>query len=99
MGARTRRWRRALEVTRVARRSGLVRVLAEIGVVGDKPATRQGAIEFRGALEELGTTYIKLGQLLSSRPDLLPDRHAGNGQKAAPKLRSGEHGRIARERR
>jgi ubiquinone biosynthesis protein len=30
-------------------------------------------IEFRRALEELGTTYIKLGQLLSSRPDLLPD--------------------------
>src|SRR5687767_5280565 len=73
MGARTRRWRRALEVTRVARRSGLLRVLAEIGVVGDKPATRQGAVEFRAALEELGTTYIKLGQLLSSRPDLLPD--------------------------
>ena len=73
MGARTRRWRRAFEVTRVARRSGLLRVLAEIGVVGDKPATRAGAVEFRGALEELGTTYIKLGQLLSSRPDLLPD--------------------------
>ena len=73
MGARTRRWRRALEVTRVARRSGLLRVLAEIGVVGDRPATREGAVEFRRALEELGTTYIKLGQLLSSRPDLLPD--------------------------
>jgi ubiquinone biosynthesis protein len=73
MGARTRRWRRALQVTRVARRSGLLRVLAEIGVVGDRPATREGAVEFRRALEELGTTYIKLGQLLSSRPDLLPD--------------------------
>jgi ubiquinone biosynthesis protein len=73
MGARTRRLRRALEVTRVARRTGLLRVLGEIGVVGDRPATRKGAIEFRLALEELGTTYIKLGQLLSSRPDLLPD--------------------------
>ena len=73
MGARTRRWRRAFQVTRVARRTGLLRVLAEIGVVGDKPATREGAVEFRRALEELGTTYIKLGQLLSSRPDLLPD--------------------------
>jgi ubiquinone biosynthesis protein len=73
MGARTRRWRRALEVTRVARRSGLLRVLGEIGVVGDRPASREGAVEFRRALEELGTTYIKLGQLLSSRPDLLPD--------------------------
>ncbi len=73
MGARTRRWSRALHVTRVARRSGLLRVLGEIGIVGDRPATRESAVEFRLALEELGTTYIKLGQLLSSRPDLLPD--------------------------
>jgi predicted unusual protein kinase regulating ubiquinone biosynthesis (AarF/ABC1/UbiB family) len=48
-------------------------VLAEIGVVGSRQATREGARNFRQALEELGTTYIKLGQLLSSRPDLLPD--------------------------
>src|SRR6266480_3340740 len=60
-------------VTRVARRSGILRVLHELGVVGSRPATREGAEEFRQALEELGTTYIKLGQLLSSRPDLLPD--------------------------
>src|SRR5204862_7116961 len=60
-------------VTRVARRSGILRVLHELGVVGSRPATREGAREFREALEELGTTYIKLGQLLSSRPDLLPD--------------------------
>jgi ubiquinone biosynthesis protein len=73
MGARTERLRRALYVGRVARRSGLLRVLRELGVWGARPATRQGAVEFRRALEELGTTYIKLGQLLSSRPDLLPD--------------------------
>jgi ubiquinone biosynthesis protein len=48
-------------------------VLAELGVVGRREATREGARRFREALEELGTTYIKLGQLLSSRPDLLPD--------------------------
>src|SRR5437764_10070985 len=73
VGARTQRARRALEVTRVARRSGLLRVLREIGVRGERPATREGARSFRLALERLGTTYIKLGQLLSSRPDLLPD--------------------------
>jgi hypothetical protein len=65
--------RRALEVGRVARRGRLLRVLGEVGVVGDKPATREGARAFRLGLEELGTTYVKLGQLLSSRSDLLPD--------------------------
>ncbi len=64
---------RALEVTRVARRGHLLRVLREVGVVSAKPATREGAVEFRQSLEELGTTFLKLGQLLSSRPDLLPD--------------------------
>jgi predicted unusual protein kinase regulating ubiquinone biosynthesis (AarF/ABC1/UbiB family) len=67
------RAKRALEVARTARRKHLHRVLREIGVVGERPATREGAVEFRNALEELGTTYLKLGQLLSSRPDLLPD--------------------------
>ena len=68
------RARRAFEVTRVARRGRLLRVLRELGAVGGgKPATPESARAFRLALEELGTTYLKLGQLLSSRPDLLPD--------------------------
>src|ERR671930_700715 len=73
MGQRTQRVKRALYVGRVARRGRLLRVLRELGVWGNRPATQEGAREFRHALEELGTTYIKLGQLLSSRPDLLPD--------------------------
>jgi ubiquinone biosynthesis protein len=73
MGPRTERIKRAVHVGRVARRGGLLRVLRELGVWGSRPATREGALEFRQALEQLGTTYIKLGQLLSSRPDLLPD--------------------------
>ncbi len=74
MGQRARRARRALEVTRVARRGRLLRVLREVGAVGsERPATVEGARAFRRSLEELGTTYVKLGQLLSSRPDLLPD--------------------------
>src|SRR4051795_12152009 len=73
MGVRLERFKRALYVGRVAKRTGLLRVLRELGVWGSRPATREGAEEFRRALEELGTTYIKLGQLLSSRPDLLPD--------------------------
>ena len=66
---------RTFEVTRVARRGHLLRVLREVGAVGDRPATREGAVRFREALEELGTTFIKLGQILSSRPDLLPDMY------------------------
>jgi ubiquinone biosynthesis protein len=77
VGARYQRVKRALHVTRVARRGGIFRVLHEIGIVGERPATREGAVQFRHALEELGTTYIKLGQLLSSRPDLLPDVYIG----------------------
>jgi predicted unusual protein kinase regulating ubiquinone biosynthesis (AarF/ABC1/UbiB family) len=65
--------RRALELTRVARRTHLVGVLREVGVVGERQPTRESAVRFREALEELGTTFVKLGQLLSSRPDLLPD--------------------------
>src|SRR5918996_6322071 len=72
-GARFRRVRRVVEVTRVARRAHILRVLREIGVAGERRATAERAAEFRAALEALGTTYIKLGQILSSRPDLLPD--------------------------
>ena len=75
MGPRAERVKRALYVGRVARRTGLLRVLRELGVWGNRPATSEGAVEFRHGLEELGTTYIKLGQLLSSRPDLLPDAY------------------------
>jgi predicted unusual protein kinase regulating ubiquinone biosynthesis (AarF/ABC1/UbiB family) len=73
MGVRIQRVRRAAELARVARSRRLLRVLREIGVVGARPATRESAREFRHALEELGTTFVKLGQLLSSRPDVLPD--------------------------
>ena len=69
MGRRTERMKRALQVTSVARQRSLLRVLRELGVVGQRPATREGAVEFRHALEELGTTYLKLGQLLASRHD------------------------------
>jgi predicted unusual protein kinase regulating ubiquinone biosynthesis (AarF/ABC1/UbiB family) len=73
-GPRRQRLRRALQVGRTARNAHVGRVLRELGVVGGgRPATREGAVRFRTALEELGTAYVKLGQLLSSRPDLLPD--------------------------
>ena len=100
MGARTQRVRRALQVTGVARRRRLLRVLRELGVVGDRPATREGAVEFRRALEQLGTTYLKLGQLLSSRPDLLPDvyiEELGKLVDEVPPFPFGQVERIVRE--
>ena len=43
---------------------------------GVRPEVPQGAVELREALEDLGPTYVKLGQLLSTRGDLLPDGYA-----------------------
>jgi ubiquinone biosynthesis protein len=72
---------RAFEVTRAARHGRLLRVLREVGLAGSADATPEGAERFRRALEELGTTFVKLGQLLSSRPDLLPDVYIDELQK------------------
>jgi len=62
-----------MNTAKAARRGHLLRVLREVGVVGSTEATREAAVQFRETLEELGATFVKLGQLLSSRPDLLPD--------------------------
>jgi len=74
-GRRFERMRRVASTLGTARRRRLLRVLRELRVVGGRPATVEGAREFRRGLEELGTTYVKLGQLLSSRPDLIPDEY------------------------
>jgi ubiquinone biosynthesis protein len=65
--------KRTVEVTQAARRAHLLRVLRELGVAGEREPSRESAVGLREALEELGPTYVKLGQLLSSRSDLLPD--------------------------
>ena len=73
-GSSRGRFGRVLEIGRTARNTRVLNLLRELGVVGSgAPATREGARELRRALEELGVTYVKLGQLLSSRPDLMPD--------------------------
>ena len=51
----------------------LVAELTDAGRAGDAEAARLGLPErIRLVFEELGPTFIKLGQILSTRPDLLP---------------------------
>lgn len=58
---------RALDVTRVASRHSLGSVRARRRLDGAAAAR-----EMREAIEELGGVYVKLGQLLATRPDLMP---------------------------
>jgi len=41
-------------------------------IQGEEPEHRPRGARLRAALEELGPTFIKLGQMLSARPDILP---------------------------
>lgn len=47
--------------------------LSEVAV--DKTEQKKDAAQFAQKLEELGPTYVKFGQLLSTRKDLLPDTY------------------------
>ena len=55
----------------LADRTGL-RALADEDVGDGNGASPEKAIQFRERLVELGPAYIKLGQVLSTRPDLIP---------------------------
>jgi ubiquinone biosynthesis protein len=75
LGGRVARTRRYSQISRIAVRHGLSPYLwgrrsrAEL----DTPAGRERlARSMRQALEEAGVTFVKLGQVLSTRPDLLP---------------------------
>ena len=75
--------RRAAEVATVLARHGLgsmVDFLELHGTRGRKrraaaPPRRVGPAHLRHALEELGPAFVKLGQVLSTRPDLVPPEY------------------------
>jgi ubiquinone biosynthesis protein len=73
---------RYLEIFRVLRKYELHHIVAELGMSHHHDADLDQLVEIEhdddhgvqlaSALEELGPCFIKLGQLLSTRPDLLP---------------------------
>jgi ubiquinone biosynthesis protein len=87
-----RNTRRAAEVLAVLAKHGFLQVLSDTGIeriiergqeilLRSRPeessiASKPAVVRIREVLEELGATFIKLGQVLSTRPDLVPQELA-----------------------
>ncbi len=82
---RPRHLGRYRKIAEVMARHGFGAVVSQLGLEGtwrlpsrflgreDQPTTsRSAAVHLREAMEELGPTFIKLGQIASTRPEVLP---------------------------
>lgn len=65
---------RAAKIATVTAKHGLQELFSQRDQ-SDLSARREQAKRLRAALEELGPTFSKLGQVLSTRPDLLPPEY------------------------
>ena len=97
---------RYIEIGRILTKHGWENLLSRIGLAGHfslrarRMGVPPGPVQVREALEELGPTFIKLGQILSTRPDLIPAEYAAELEKLqdeAPPFPSAEAILIIKE--
>jgi len=82
--------KRLAEIIKVLSRFGFQQVVIDTGLnkildsvkedwtsdIAPSAANQPRAVRFRMVLEELGPTFVKIGQILSTRPDLIPQEWA-----------------------